>query len=140
MSLTLARWSAKTGTRRRKQDRGAKLTYTTALPCEPPLLRYNTLGNHGLRRSPDSRGNSHPRLRAAGPAAHVPFLSRLLVWYMGTNYVVHPDASFQLGYRGQWRPYFLEYERRATTPKRVPAKLESYRRYLQSGWAHHFVR
>ena len=55
-------------------------------------------------------------------------------WYMGTNYVVHPDASFQLGYRGQWRPYFLEYERRATTPKRVPAKLESYRRYFQSGW------
>ena len=51
-------------------------------------------------------------------------------WYMGTNYVVHPDASFQLGYRGQWRPYFLEYERRATTPKRVPAKLESYRRLL----------
>ena len=58
-------------------------------------------------------------------------------WYMGTNYVVHPDVSFQLGYRGQWRPYFLEYERRATTPKRVPAKLESYRRYFQSGWAHH---
>ena len=49
--------------------------------------------------------------------------------------MVHPDASFQLGYRGQWRPYFLEYERRATTPKRVPAKLESNRRYFQSGWA-----
>ena len=56
-------------------------------------------------------------------------------WYMGTNYVVHPDASFQLGYKGQWNYYLLEYERRATTPKRVPAKLESYRRYFQSGWA-----
>ena len=56
-------------------------------------------------------------------------------WYMGTNYVIHPDASFQLAYKSQWRPYFLEYERRATTPKRVPAKLESYRRYYQSGWA-----
>ena len=37
-------------------------------------------------------------------------------WYFGTNYVVHPDASFLLEYRGEWRPCFLEFERRATTP------------------------
>ena len=56
-------------------------------------------------------------------------------WYSGANYVVHPDASFLVEYRGEWRPYFLEFERRATTPRRIPARLESYRRYFQSGWA-----
>ena len=56
-------------------------------------------------------------------------------WYSGDNYVVHPDASFLLEYRGAYRPYFLEFERRATTPRRIRARLESYRRYFQSGWA-----
>ena len=56
-------------------------------------------------------------------------------WHLGTPYVVHPDASFVLAYRGHWQPYCLEFERRATTPRRIPARLESYRRYFQSGWA-----
>ncbi len=51
-----------------------------------------------------------------------------------TNYVVHPDASFQLWHRGQWRFYLLEFERRATTPRRVRTRLENYRRYFRSGW------
>ena len=51
-----------------------------------------------------------------------------------TNYVVHPDASFQLAYQGQWRFYLLEFERRATTPRRVRTRLENYRRYFNSGW------
>ena len=49
--------------------------------------------------------------------------------------MVRPDASFELAYRGHWQHYFLEFERRSTTPRRVPARLESYRRYFQSGWA-----
>ena len=52
-------------------------------------------------------------------------------YYFGTDYVVHPDASFLLTYRGVSRPYFLEFERRATTPRRVPERLESYRRYFR---------
>ena len=55
--------------------------------------------------------------------------------YDWTTYVIHPDASFTLEYKGRWRPYLLEFERRATTPKRVAARLESYRRYFDSGWA-----
>ena len=53
----------------------------------------------------------------------------------GTNYMIHPDAAFTLEYRGQWLPFLLEYERRATTPKRIPQRLASYRRYFRSGWA-----
>ena len=55
--------------------------------------------------------------------------------YDWTSYVILPDASFTLEYRGRWRPYLLEFERRATTPKRILARLESYHRYFQSGWA-----
>ena len=51
-----------------------------------------------------------------------------------TNYVVHPDASFQLAYQGRFRFYLLEFERRATTPRRVRTRLRNYRRYFQSGW------
>ena len=55
--------------------------------------------------------------------------------YDWTTYVIHPDASFTLEYRGRWRPYLLEFERRATTPRRVTARLKSYPRYFHSGWA-----
>ena len=55
--------------------------------------------------------------------------------YDWTSYVILPDASFTLEYRGRWRPYLLEFERRATTPKRILDRLESYHRYFQSGWA-----
>ena len=51
-----------------------------------------------------------------------------------TNYVVHPDASFQLAYQERWRFYFLEFGRRATTPRRVRTRLGNYRRYFNSGW------
>ena len=52
-----------------------------------------------------------------------------------TTFVIHPDASFTLEYQGRWRPYLLEFERRATTPKRARSRLKSYRRYFASGWA-----
>ena len=52
-----------------------------------------------------------------------------------TTYVIHPDASFTLEYKGRCRPYLLEFERRATTPKRARSRLKSYRRYFDSGWA-----
>ena len=55
--------------------------------------------------------------------------------YYGTNYVIHPDAVFLPGYWGQWRDCLLEFERRATTPKRIRARLRNYHRYFRSGWA-----
>ncbi len=56
-------------------------------------------------------------------------------WHDDKNYVVHPDVSFVLDLPGGYRYCFLEYERRATTPRRVRARLENYRRYFQSGYA-----
>ncbi len=61
--------------------------------------------------------------------------SQIAYPHRDTGYVIHPDASFQLGYKDEWTWYLLEYERRATTPKRLPERLASYRRYFASGRA-----
>ncbi len=51
------------------------------------------------------------------------------------HFVLHPDASFQLSYQGDWDWCLLEYERRAVTPKRVPERLRGYQRYFQTDYA-----
>ncbi len=51
------------------------------------------------------------------------------------HFVLHPDASFQLGYQSDWDWCLVEYERRAVTPKRVPERLRGYRRYFQTEYA-----
>ena len=51
------------------------------------------------------------------------------------HFVLHPDASFQLSYQGDWDWCLLEYERRAVTPKRVPERLRGYWRYFQTDYA-----
>ncbi len=56
-------------------------------------------------------------------------------WHDDKSYVVHPDISFTLDLPEGYRHCFMEYERRATTPRRVRARLENYRRYFQSGYA-----
>ena len=56
-------------------------------------------------------------------------------WHNNTNYVVHPGVSFTLDLPGGYRYCFLEFERRITTPRRVRARLENYRRYFRSGYA-----
>ena len=56
-------------------------------------------------------------------------------WHNNTSYVVHPDVSFTLDLPRGYRYCFMEYERRATTPRRVRARLENYRRYFRSGYA-----
>ena len=61
--------------------------------------------------------------------------SQISYRFRDKGYVIHPDASFQFGYRGEFRWCLLEYERRATTPKRVPERLYAYRRYFGSGYA-----
>ena len=53
----------------------------------------------------------------------------------GARQLLLPDASFQLGLDGYFEWCLFEYERRATTPKRLPARLRSYERYFRSPYA-----
>ena len=58
--------------------------------------------------------------------------SQISYEHRGARYMLYPDASFQLGAGDDWHWRLLEFERRATTPKRVPERLRAYRRYFQS--------
>ena len=60
--------------------------------------------------------------------------SQISYEHRGTRYMLYPDASFQLGAGDDWYWCLLEFERRATTPKRVPERLLAYRRYLGSDY------
>ena len=57
-------------------------------------------------------------------------------WHDDTNYVVHPDFSFILALPEGYSHCFMEYERRATTPRRMRPRLENYRGYFRIGYAH----
>ncbi|MDE2967167.1 MAG: replication-relaxation family protein [Chloroflexota bacterium] len=51
-----------------------------------------------------------------------------------TRYPLYPDASFQLRAHDDWHWCLLEFERRATTPRRVPERLRAYRRFFGSDY------
>ncbi|MYF22317.1 MAG: hypothetical protein F4209_06160, partial [Chloroflexi bacterium] len=54
--------------------------------------------------------------------------------YQWTRYPLYPDASFQLRAHDDWHWCLVEFERRATTPRRVPERLRAYRRYFASDY------
>ena len=60
--------------------------------------------------------------------------SQISYEHRGTRYPIYPDASFQLRSGDDWHWCLLEFERRATTPKRVPERLHAYRRYFESDY------
>ena len=53
----------------------------------------------------------------------------------GARQLLLPDVSFQLVHLGDFEWCLFEYERRATTPRRLPTRLRSYERYLRSPYA-----
>ena len=60
--------------------------------------------------------------------------SQISYEHSGTRYLIYPDASFQLRTGEEWQWCLLEFERRATTPKRVPERLRAYQRYFESDY------
>ncbi|MYJ74441.1 MAG: hypothetical protein F4089_04760 [Gammaproteobacteria bacterium] len=53
----------------------------------------------------------------------------------GARQLLLPDVSFQLAHLGYYEWCLFEYERRATTPRRLPTRLRSYERYFKSRYA-----
>ena len=123
----LGRWSA----RKRRRNAKAPVYAGTALRAiASQMEHHDAITGFAAALSTEAARSSHYQLLDLMPT------SRSSVGYRWdwTNYVVHPDASFQLAYREQWRFYLLEFERRATTPRRVRTRLGNYRRYFRSGW------
>ena len=122
------RWSAR---KRRRRNTNAPVYAGTALRAiASQMEHHDAITNFAAALSAETARSPDYEVLDLMPT------SRSAVGYRWDwiNYVVHPDASFQLAYRGRWRFYLLEFERRATTPRRVRTRLENYRRYFTSGW------
>ena len=124
----VGRWSAR---KRRRRNAKAPVYAGTALRAiASQMEHHNAITGFAAALSAEATRSTDYQVLDLMPT------SRSSVGYRWdwTNYVVHPDASFQLAYREQWRYYLLEFERRATTPRRVRTGLGNYRRYFDSGW------
>ena len=124
----VGRWSARK--RRRRNATGPVYAGTALRAIASQMEHHNAITGFAAALSAEAARSHDYEVLDLMPT------SRSAVGYRWdwTNYVVHPDASFQLAYREQWRYYLLEFERRATTPRRVRTRLENYRRYFDSGW------
>ena len=126
----LGRWSAR---KRQRRNTRATVYAGTALRSIASQMEHHDAitGFAAMLSAEAARSNNHDY-----EVFDLMPTSRSSVGYRWdwTNYVVHPDASFQLAYRGRFRSYLLEFERRATTPRRVRTRLGNYRRYFRSGW------
>ena len=124
----VGRWSAR---KRRRRNTNAPIYAGTALRAiASQMEHHDAITGFAAALSAETARSTDYEVLDLMPT------SRSAVGYRWdwTNYVVHPDASFQLAYRNRWRFYLLEFERRATTPRRVRTRLENYRRYFNSGW------
>ena len=126
--MALGRWSA----RQRRRSRGGPPVYAgTALRSLASQQDHqDAIATCAALLTAETAHSRDCQLLELLPTSR----SSIGYYFQGQYYVVHPDATFWLAYRGRWRPYFIEVERRAVTPKRVRARLENYRRYFASDW------
>ena len=126
--MALGRWSA----RRRRRSRGGPLVYAgTALRSLASQQDHqDAIATCAARFTAEAAKSRDYQVLEMLPTSR----SSIGYYFQGQYYVVHPDATFWLAYQGQWRPYFIEVERRAVTPKRVRERLRNYRRYFASNW------
>ena len=127
--MALGRWSA----RWRRPRRGKAPVYAgTALrSLDSQMSHQDAINTVVATLSADvARSRDHHLLELL-PTSR----SSIGYRYQGADYVIHPDATFWMSHQGDWRPYFLEFERRAVTPRRVRARLKNYPLYFASGWA-----
>ncbi|MYC38724.1 MAG: hypothetical protein F4X66_17710 [Chloroflexi bacterium] len=127
--IALGRWSART----RRSSRGSApvIAGTSLRSLDSQLDHQDAINTLAAALSAEAAHSGDHHLLELLPT----FRSSIGYRHQGADYVIHPDATFWLSYRGDWRPYFLEFERRAVTPKRVRARLKNYPRYFASGWA-----
>ena len=128
--MALGRWSA----RQRRRSRGGPPVYAgTALRSLASQQEHqDAITTIAALLTAEAARSRDYQLLEMLPTSR----SSIGYYFQGQYYVVHPDATFWLAHRGEWRPYFIEVERRAVTPKRVRERLRNYRRYFASGWPH----
>ena len=128
LRMILGRWSARLRRPRNGKGRGYAGSALRAIASQ--MEHHDALTGFAAALSAEAARSKDYGVLDLLPTSR----SSIGYYYFGTNYVVHPDASFTLDLRDGYRYCLLEFERRAITPKRVHARLENYRRYFQSGW------
>ena len=128
VGMALGRWSA----RRRRRNRGGPPVYigTSLRSLVSQQDHQDAIATCAARFTAEAAKSRDYQLLEMLPTSR----SSIGCYFQGQYYVVHPDATFWLAHRGEWRPYFIEVERRAVTPKRVRERLRNYRRYFASNW------
>ena len=127
--MALGRWSARW--RRRRRGKAPVYAGTSLRSLDSQLDHQDAINTVVASLSAEAARSQDHHLLELLPTSR----SSIGYRYQGADYVIHPDATFWLAHRGDWRPYLLEFERRAVTPKRVRARLKNYPRYFASGWA-----
>ena len=127
--IALGRWSARR--RCRSRNTAPVISGTSLRSLDSQLDHQDAINTLAAALSAEAAHSGDHRLLELLPTSR----SSIGYRYQGDDYVIHPDATFWLSYRGDRRPYFLEFERRAVTPRRVRARLKNYPRYFASGWA-----
>ena len=108
--MALGRWSA----RWRRRRKGKAPVYAgTALRSLDSQMSHQDAINAAALSAEVSRSNDHHLLELLSTSR----------------------SSIGYRYQGDWRLYFLEFERRAVTPRRVRARLKNHPRSFASGWA-----
>ncbi len=127
--IALGRWSP----RKRRRSRGSApvIAGTSLRSLDSQLAHQDAINTLAAALSAEVARSKDHHLLELLPTSR----SSIGYRYQGQDYVIHPDATFWLSHRGDWRPYFLEFERRAVTPRRVRERLKNYPRYFASGWA-----
>ena len=127
--MTLGRWSARW--RRRRRGKAPVYAGTALRSLDSQMSHQDAINTVAATLSAEAGRSLVHHLQELLPTSR----SSIGYRYQGADYVIHPDAAFWLSYQGDWRPYFLEFERRAVTPRRVRERLKNYPRYFASGWA-----
>ena len=126
--MALGRWSAR---KRRRSQGGPPVHAGTALRSLASQQDHqDAIATCAAMLTAEAAKSGDCQLLELLPTSR----SSIGYYFQGQYYVAHPDATFWLAHRGEWRPYFLQVERRAVTPKRVRQRLRNYRRYFASGW------
>ena len=129
VGIALGRWSA--SKRRRSKGSAPVISGTSLRSLDSQLEHQDAINTVAAALSAEAARSRDHHLLELLPTSR----SSIGYRYQGADYVIHPDATFWLSYQDDWRPYFLEFERRAVTPRRVRARLKNYPRYFASGWA-----
>ncbi len=127
--MALGRWSARW--RRRRRGKAPVYAGTALRSLDSQMSHQDAINTVAAALSAEVARSKDHHLLELLPTSR----SSIGYRYQGDDYVIHPDATFWLSYRGDWRPYLLGFERRAVTPRRVRVRLKNYPRYFASGWA-----